>query len=163
MRSLLIFLALFIASSIVLGESPVRATTATIRFDPAGEWWAEGGAARVRIDDCDEGLCGRVIWLRHPLGENGCELADIENPDPALRDRPVEGLQIMGGLAADSTASVPTWRDGWIYDPGGGRTYRATLRMRGPDRLELRGYVGFELLGRTATWIRVGSEGQCGS
>jgi hypothetical protein len=35
--------------------------------------------------------------------------------------------------------------------------------MRDPNRLDLRGYMGFELIGRTSRWIRVGSENECGS
>jgi uncharacterized protein (DUF2147 family) len=49
---------------------------------------------------------------------------------------------------------------GAIYDPVSGNTYACQLRLDGPHRLELRGYVGIPLLGRTTTWLRVGDEGQ---
>ena len=41
---------------------------------PVGLWYAEGGAAQVAIEPCGETLCGRVVWLRSPLDEDGCEL-----------------------------------------------------------------------------------------
>jgi uncharacterized protein (DUF2147 family) len=163
MRSLLILVALAIANAILLSETSGWATSAAIRFDPTGEWWAEGGSAQVQIQHCDDGLCGRVVWLRHPHDTEGCGVSDEQNPDPALRSRPIEGLQVIGGLTLDGDASAQTWSGGWIYDPTSGRTYSASVRMRDPNRLDLRGYMGFELIGRTSRWIRVGSENECGS
>ncbi len=125
--------------------------------DPSGRWWVEGGAAQVEVDRCETGLCGRVVWLRSPFGDDGCALRDVENPDDALRVRPVMGLTILEGLLVDPERP-DVWRDGRIYDPGSGRTYRVVVRAVDADRLEVRGYLGFELLGRTTTWRRVGSE-----
>jgi uncharacterized protein (DUF2147 family) len=50
------------------------------------------------------------------------------------------------------------WRGGVIYDPASGNTYSCQARLDGADRLELRGYVGIPLLGRTTYWLRVGAE-----
>src|SRR6516164_8290601 len=99
---------------------------------PVGLWYAEGGAAEVEIRPCSDSLCGRVVWLRSPIGDNGCELRDDKNPDPAAR--------------------------GTIYDPVSGRTYWCNARLDGDDRLFLQGFWGIRLLGRTATWTRVGAE-----
>ena len=125
---------------------------------PIGVWYAEGGAAKVGIEPCDgEKLCGRVLWLRSPLDENGCPLRDTHNPNPALRGREVEGLEVLRGLRAGEDK---TWTDGTIYDPASGYTYRCQLTFDGNDRLRLRGYVGVPLIGRTTTWTRVGAEGR---
>jgi uncharacterized protein (DUF2147 family) len=123
---------------------------------PIGVWYAEGGAAKVGIERCDEAkLCGRVLWLRSPLDEDGCPLRDVHNPDPALRARQVEGLEVLRGLMQRADG---TWTDGSIYDPASGYTYRCQLSLDGNDRLRLRGYVGVPLIGRTTTWTRVGAE-----
>jgi uncharacterized protein (DUF2147 family) len=123
---------------------------------PIGTWYVEGGAAKVGIEPCDGGtLCGRVLWLRSPFDENGCPLRDTHNPDPALRDREVEGLEVLRGLRAGEAG---TWTDGTIYDPASGYTYRCQLTFDGDDRLRLRGFVGVPLIGRTTTWTRVGAE-----
>ncbi len=122
---------------------------------PEGLWYAEGGAAQVEITRCDDGLCGRVVWLRSPLDEDGCALRDRQNPDPGLRMRPVLGLEVLRGLRRSGDAA---WSDGTIYDPSSGRTYRCELRLDGDDRLRLRGYVGVSWLGRTTRWVRVGRE-----
>lgn len=128
--------------------------------DPAGLWWAEGGFAQVAVRSCGEALCGQVVWLRHPFDPHGCELRDVENPDPDLRDRSVVGLEILRDLRP-SSGDPRVWSGGEIYDPGSGRTYRVLLEVEAPDRLRVRGYLGVRLLGRTTTWVRVGSENRC--
>ena len=128
--------------------------------DPSGLWWAERGSAQVEITRCDGALCGRVAWLRHPFGDHGCPLRDVENPDPALRGRPVVGIELLRNLRA-TPSSPGEWAGGEIYDPTSGRTYAAVLQVDGPDQLRVRGYLGFRLLGRTTTWFRVGSETTC--
>lgn len=125
--------------------------------NPVGLWYAEGGAAQIDLRDCGGALCGRVVWLRSPFDEHGCELRDRYNPEKSLRQRPVIGLEILRGLER-SPGADGAWTGGTIYDPGSGSTYRASLTVADEKRLELRGYVGIPLLGRTATWFRVGSE-----
>lgn len=135
--------------------APVFAAT------PVGLWYAEGGAAQVEIRACGDALCGRIVWLRSPFDETGCDLRDRSNGNVSLRDRPILGLEILRGLKP-SDAEEKVWTDGTIYDPTSGKTYTCSLRVEGDDRLQLRGYVGIPLLGRTTTWIRVGSENrQC--
>lgn len=67
----------------------------------------------------------------------------------------MEGLEILWGLRSRAGG---TWQDGSVYDPATGSTYTCQLTLDGNDRLRLRGYVGIPLIGRTATWIRVGAE-----
>ncbi len=132
------------------------AATRALASTPEGLWYAEGGAATIRVERCDDGLCGRVASLRSPLDENGCELRDDHNPDPRLRGRALEGLEIFEGLER-ARDEENVWVGGSIYDPTSGRTYRCRATLDG-DRLYLRGYYGVPLLGRTTTWIRVGGE-----
>jgi uncharacterized protein (DUF2147 family) len=128
---------------------------------PVGLWYAEGGAAEVQIVPCSDALCGKVVWLRSPLGEDGCEVRDDANPDLNSRNRPIVGLEVLHGLKrSDDEGNV--WTGGSIYDPTSGRTYSCNARMEGDDRLFLRGYFGIQLLGRTTTWTRVGAgQRQC--
>jgi uncharacterized protein (DUF2147 family) len=146
------------AAALIIGLATVSLARTAGAASPVGVWYAEGGAARVEIDICAAVLCGRVVWLRSPFDENGCDQHDAHNPDPALRDRPIMGLEVLTGLQSSSDGEL--WSGGTIYDPTSGRTYRCTARLEGPDRLHIRGFIGVPLLGRTTTWIRVGSENQ---
>lgn len=124
---------------------------------PVGLWYAEGGAAKVRVQPCGDALCGRVVWLRSPFDEQGCALSDRQNPDDDLRARSLVGIDILSGLKPVGTG---TWDGGTIYDPTSGRSYSCTMSLDGRDRLHVRGYLGWRVLGRTTTWIRVGTENQ---
>lgn len=126
---------------------------------PEGLWYAEGGAAKVEIARCGEALCGRVVWLRSPYDEDGCMLRDRHNPDPERRGRPVIGLEILRGLERSRDAA-DRWEGGTIYDPSSGRSYSLQMTVASGDRLELRGYIGLPLIGRTTRWFRVGTEEQ---
>jgi uncharacterized protein (DUF2147 family) len=110
----------------------------------------------VEISQCGEGLCGRVVWLRSPFDEDGCELRDRNNPSSELRTRSIVGLEVLrttGLTTSDQDAEICQ-----VYDPVSGRTYHCQFWLDGDDRLRLRGYLGVPLFGRTTTWLRVGSE-----
>lgn len=144
----------------VVGLSlPAQSAAAT----PVGLRYAEGGAAQVAIEPCGSELCGRVVWLRSPFDEDGCNLRDRHNPDPTLRSRRVMGLAVLQGLKPRpngtwASGSIYDPATGSIYDPATGNTYTCHLALDGDDRLRLRGYVGIPLLGRTTMWTRVGAE-----
>lgn len=76
---------------------------------------------------------------------------DVHNPDPALRDRPLHGLQIIRDMSQNGSNR---WK-GLIYDPNSGKTFNCTLTMVDDNTLRLRGYVGISLFGRTETWTRI--------
>jgi uncharacterized protein (DUF2147 family) len=75
---------------------------------------------------------------------------DDKNPDPALRQRPLLGLQIVHDLR---TTGDNKWK-GRIYDPNSGKTYKCTITLADENTLKLRGYIGISLLGRTEVWTR---------
>ncbi|BCS53584.1 DUF2147 domain-containing protein [Geobacter sp. SVR] len=143
-----------VAAWLLLASAPVQAAGAGTIL---GEWYTEGDESRVEIYECGAELCGRIVWLKTPNysdskdGPIGTPILDSRNPDPSLRERPVNGLRIMQGFRQEEEA---TWGGGTVYDPKSGRTYRGTIRMARPDRLELRGYVGIPLFGRTSEWRR---------
>lgn len=120
--------------------------------DPTGLWLMEKNKFAIRIYECTEGLCGRIVWLRDPLDKRGRLKRDKHNPDTALRDRPVCGIEVLTGMRP---ASDDEWDGGTIYNPQDGKTYAASLRAVAPDTLEVRGYVGLPLFGKTRALTRV--------
>ncbi len=128
-----------------------------------GAWLTEpdevDGRARVEIVKVGEHYEGTIVWLEKPIypqddeqGMAGQTKVDRENPDAALRSRPVIGLKILTELQWD--AGRGEWRKGRIYAPDDGKTYRCYIRMGDDGTLKLRGYVGIALLGRTSEWTR---------
>ena len=68
-----------------------------------------------------------------------------------LRDKPVIGMQILRGLRWDGEQ----YSGGEILDPNNGKFYRCLMRVVDDGRkLEVRGYIGISLFGRTQVWLR---------
>lgn len=69
----------------------------------------------------------------------------------ANHNKPIEGMVIAWGLRHEGNS----WDDGQIMDPKNGKVYSAKMTLvDGGKKLEVRGYLGFSLLGRTQTWVR---------
>jgi len=75
---------------------------------------------------------------------------DDKNPDPALRERPLFGLEILHTLRP---SGMNIWK-GRIYNPSSGKTYKCKLRLVDANTLKIRGYLGISLLGKTQVWTR---------
>ena len=110
-----------------------------------GEWLAESKDGKVLIYKQGEKYFGKISW-----GRDG-DKKDVNNPDDKLKTQPVIGSVILRGF--DFTGKI--WENGTIYDPSNGKIYSCTIKMKKPNELEIRGYVGISLLGRTTTWTRV--------
>jgi uncharacterized protein (DUF2147 family) len=123
--------------------------------DPEGE----GGQAHIEILAVDGKYSGKIVWLEEPLytaededGEEGEPKVDKNNPDPAMQSRPIMGLELMTGFRYDGKG---TWKKGTIYDPDNGKTYKSKVRLGDDGVLNVRGYIGISLIGRTSLWTRV--------
>ncbi|MDN5937130.1 MAG: DUF2147 domain-containing protein [Salinisphaera sp.] len=77
---------------------------------------------------------------------------DTENSDPAKRDQSLLGQQIMHGFTWNGEDG---WKEGRVYDPDNGKTYDGWIALKGPDKMELHGYIWFSLIGRSEIWTRV--------
>ncbi len=114
-----------------------------------GVWLTSDKAAKIEIYQRESRFYGKMIWLTPNVDEKGKPLTDSENPDPAKRNRKLEGLEIISGLAyADGK-----WK-GTIYDPESGKTYKSQIKLVNENTLELTGYVGLPMFGITETWKR---------
>lgn len=120
--------------------------------DVLGVWETKEGKSKVEIMECGGKLCGTIIWLAEPLDEEGRPKVDKNNPDPALKARPIIGLPLLNGFVASEDSNV--WTDGTIYNPEDGETYSCTMTLQEDGTLKVRGYVGLPLFGKTQIWTR---------
>jgi len=125
--------------------------------DILGVWNTAEGRSRVEVSNCGDRYCGRIIWLKEPnyppndkQGMAGQVKVDRKNPDPQLRTRALLGLEILKDFHYDGTQ----WTDGTIYDPKKGKTYRCKITQVDNGTLNVRGYIGISLIGRSTQWTR---------
>jgi len=103
----------------------------------------------VTITEEDGKLVGTVEQLLDP---------PKDDPEPRCtkcegdrKDQPILGMKILWGMKKDGMG----WSGGKILDPKNGKIYRCNLTLTdGGKKLDVRGYVGMPLLGRTQTWVR---------
>lgn len=144
---------LFTALSLAL---PLALSSLAFATDsPEGHWQTiddETGKPKSIVDirrAADGTLTGKVVEiLQSAQGPNPiCDACEGER-----KGQPIKGMTILWGLKPDGDR---VWGDGNILDPVKGKTYRAKLTLpEGGEKLEMRGYIGIEALGRTQTWIR---------
>lgn len=117
-----------------------------------GVWKTGEGNAMVRIYKNGEKYQGKVVWLKEPIDpETGKPKLDKNQSDETAKKRPVLGLiNIWGFLPKENNV----WDEGNIYDPKNGNTYSSTMKLINANTLEVRGYIGVSLIGRTDTWTR---------
>ena len=140
MNPLLRCLLIFLLSGPVAGA----------QADVEGRWLSGDGEGWIRISIVGDSLIGVIAGSpTTPPGE--APRRDDLNPDPALRERFLDGLTIMSGFRYDGDGK---WSGGTIYDPNSGKTYKCTLRQIDIDTLKVRGYIGISLIGRNDTWTR---------
>ena len=91
-------------------------------------------------------LYGKILKLLL-TGDQGklCKECKGEN-----KNKPIEGLVIVNDLFLDDGS----WEDGTILDPKSGKVYDCYLTLEDENNLNVRGFLGFSILGRTQKWIR---------
>jgi uncharacterized protein (DUF2147 family) len=104
----------------------------------------------VRITESNGVYEGRVEKLlnRQPDDdpEGLCRKCEGER-----KDKPIVGMAILWGLKKDGDQ----FAGGEILDPKNGKIYRAKMKLvDGGKKLEVRGFIGISLLGRSQTWYR---------
>ena len=145
----LVLAALLIAPGVV---GPVRAHAADA--SPLGLWTtidddSHKPRAVVELSEREGLLSGRIVQLFREPGED---------PNPRCKDctgsrhdQPVLGMTILWNLRRQGD----TWEGGEILDPENGSVYRCKLHpVSDGSKLEVRGFIGISLLGRTQTWMR---------
>ena len=121
---------------------------------PAGLWKSiddQTGKpkALIRITENNGELTGKIEKLfKGPAEDQNPKCLKCEG---ANKDQPVIGMVILYGLTPDGDE----YSGGTILDPANGKQYKSRLKMEEDGaRLQVRGYVGVPLFGRTQTWIR---------
>jgi hypothetical protein len=96
---------------------------------------------------------GSATWLWEPIDAEGRPIRDEHNPAKAARSTDSRTLAARRLSTRRQRVVNEEAMEGPIYNPENGRTYRASLRLRSPDILEVKGYV--LIVCDTQVWRRV--------
>lgn len=119
--------------------------------DILGMWLNSNGNGHIQIYKEGDKYFGKIQWLKEPNGPKGNPKLDVNNPDEKLRTKPILGLVILNNFKFDDGE----WTGGRVYDPQNGKDYKCNIKLKDPNTLNVRGYVGFSMLGRTEVWTRI--------
>lgn len=141
--------SLFVAVAL-MGASSVAAAAGS----PVGTWRSIDDKTKqersiIRITEENGEFKGAVEKIFDQPGDDPAHLC--KECKDERKDKPIVGMTILWGLKKDGD----TWAGGEILDPKNGKIYRCKMTLSGDGKtLNVRGFIGISLLGRTQTWLR---------
>lgn len=143
-----------LATSLLLATAAFAAQAQT---SPTGLWKTIDDESKqekslVRIVESGGVLTGRIEKVLDP---SAVPDARCDKCSDARKDQPIVGLTIIRNVKHNADDAA-LWDGGDVLDPNNGKVYKVRLKpIDGGKKLEVRGYIGAPLLGRTQTWVRV--------
>ena len=137
-KTLLIFALLL---SVVIHSQSITGKWKTIDDETGKE------RSIVEIYESEGKIYAKIVKLLEKSEENKV----CENCKGANKNKPLKGLIVIDGLKKDGNE----WNGAKILDPKTGSEYKCYITLEEPNKLKVRGYLGFALLGRTQYWYRV--------
>lgn len=140
----------------LIALSLLAAGAAWAQTTPVGLWKTiddktKSERALVRISESGGVFSGRIEKL---LAADAKPDAKCDKCEDDRKDKPIVGLEIVRGVKKADAEN--TWDGGTILDSAEGKVYKVRMQPAdGGKKLEVRGYVGMPMLGRTQTWVRV--------
>jgi uncharacterized protein (DUF2147 family) len=145
-------------SSKIIGLALILCTNLALAASPAGLWKTiddKTGKPRslIRISETD-GVYIAVVekgLLATDTGDKVCDKCTDER-----KGQKIIGMTIVKGIKEKSGDSAEKeYGGGEILDPDNGKIYKCKMKLsEDGNKLEVRGFIGFSLLGRSQTWMR---------
>ncbi|SEK94632.1 Uncharacterized conserved protein, DUF2147 family [Roseateles sp. YR242] len=144
-----------IATAMALGLSMSVNVALAQASSPVGVWKTIDDETKqerstVRISEVGGVLVGKIEKITDPDKQT----AKCEECSDDRKGQPILGMTIIRNVKK-SNGDTALWDGGDILDPSNGKVYKVRLRpVEGGKKLEVRGFIGMPLLGRTQTWVR---------
>lgn len=141
--------SLFVAATLMVASSLAAAAGS-----PVGTWRSIDDKTKqersiIRITEENGELKGVVEKIFDQPGDDPAHLC--KKCKDERKDKPIVGMTIVWGLKKDGDA----WAGGEILDPKNGKIYRCKVKLSEDGKsLNVRGFIGISLIGRTQTWHR---------
>jgi uncharacterized protein (DUF2147 family) len=136
------YLKLAFAAGVLSVAAPAQSYAAA--EDAIGTWKDTETGAITQIYACTGGVCVKVV-----TPSKGRE-TDVNNPDPALKGRPIAGVVIMSGA---EKSGGDRWK-GQLYNGEDGNTYTGYIIVNNKDEVKLEGCVLAGIICKSRIWKR---------
>ena len=145
----------FIFLSILIVMTVLKAASQNNADRIVGQWMSEENNMAVEIYKAGKFYEAKVIWVDNSNDKRTSMNAgyDARNPDETLRKRKIIGLVVMNSLMYNEQNN--DWEQGQIYDPHSGKYWNATASLTKGGLLKVRGYWGFQLLGKDLLFKKI--------
>ena len=146
--------ALHLSLRVLVAGAALVATSAFAQLSPAGTWKTiddKTGKPRglVEISETNGVYSGKLVKT---FVDNGDKSKVCDKCTDARKDQPIIGMTILSGLRKSGDNE---WSGGEILDPESGKIYKSKMALADDGaKLNVRGFIGVSLLGRTQTWLR---------
>ena len=122
-------LSLFLVSTNSFGETNIF-----------GYWLTPGSI--VKIENCEDYICAKIETIFVEEGVDPKQILDDQNKDKSLRSRTLIGINVLSGFVIEDV-NQKSFKDGKIYDPRRGKTYKSNLYLNDDGILRVEGCVAF--------------------
>ena len=142
-----------VVACLLAGASFAAAAQAS---SPVGVWKTVDDATQkekslIRIVEANGVYSGKVEKLLDPATPPDAVCKDCSDD---RKDKPILGMTILRNMK-QSVDDKNVFEGGEILDPNNGKVYKSKLKLvDNGARLDVRGYIGVPMIGRTQTWIR---------
>jgi len=120
-----------------------------------GKWMSAQKNLIVQVYKEGDSFRAKIVWFSdkddpsRPMDVR----TDYKNPDKALQDRKVIGMNVLDGL--QYIPKTDSWENGEIYDAMSGHTWSSAAYIAPNGELKVTGYWHFKFIGRTLTFVRI--------
>lgn len=147
-RRFSLFIAFIICTTVV---SPAQDLKPAYRI--CGKWENTEKSLIIRVYVERGEFKAKILWYADTEGKPLDYWTDQHNPNPALRNRKILGLQILRNLKYHPKTN--SWENGMVYDSRHGKEWNSSAYIDKNGRLRVRGYWHFKFIGKTMTFFRV--------
>lgn len=119
-----------------------------------GKWMSSNKDIIVQVYKDGNGFKGKMVWFKNIDNSKPMdEWTDKHNPNPALRNRKIIGMDILSTMTY--VPQSDSWENGKIYDSQTGKEWSASVRISKEGALKVTGYWHLKFIGRTMSFMRV--------
>lgn len=139
----------------LMADQKLTAQTVSPADKICGKWISEQKNCIVQVYRNGNEFNAKLVWFDDSDDRSQAMnvRTDYKNPDPALRNRKLIGMEVLEDLTYNPGSK--TWENGMIYDAKSGKKWSSAAALTANNTLKVTGYWHFKFLGKTMVFNRM--------